>query len=97
MKQGEPEMGDVSAFLMVARAGGFREAARATDSSSSALSDAVRRLETQLGVRLLNRTTRSVVPTEAGRSLMERVGPAISEINAALSMRGACAAARRER
>lgn len=92
MKQGEPEMGDVSAFLMVARAGGFREAARATDSSSSALSDAVRRLEAHLGVRLLNRTTRSVVPTEAGRSLMERVGPAFSEINAALeharSLRG---------
>lgn len=84
MKQGKPEMGDVSAFLAVARAGGFREAARATDTSSSALSDAVRRLEAELGVRLLNRTTRSVVPTEAGRGLMERLGPAFGEINSAL-------------
>ncbi|MDE1992144.1 MAG: LysR family transcriptional regulator [Rhizobiaceae bacterium] len=84
MKQGTPELGDVGAFLAVARAGGFREAARATDTSSSALSDAVRRLESELGVRLLNRTTRSVVPTEAGRGLMERLGPAFSEINAAL-------------
>jgi DNA-binding transcriptional LysR family regulator len=77
-------MGDVGAFLAVARAGGFREAARASDMSSSALSDAVRRLESGLGVRLLNRTTRSVVPTEAGRGLMERLGPAFTEINAAL-------------
>ena len=92
MTQGQREMGDVEAFLAVARHGGFREAARVTNSSSSALSDAVRRLETQLGVRLLNRTTRSVVPTEAGRGLMERASPAFSEINAALehvrSLRG---------
>jgi DNA-binding transcriptional LysR family regulator len=78
------EIGDVSAFLAVARAGGFRQAARAGNVSSSALSDAVRRLEAQLGVRLLNRTTRSVVPTEAGRGLMQRLGPAFGEINAAL-------------
>jgi DNA-binding transcriptional LysR family regulator len=84
MKQGKPEIWDVSAFLAVARAGGFREAARSGDISSSALSDAVRRLEAELGVRLLNRTTRSVVPTEAGRGLMERLGPAFGEINAAL-------------
>jgi DNA-binding transcriptional LysR family regulator len=84
MKQGKPEIWNVSAFLAVARAGGFREAARAGDTSSSALSDAVRRLEAELGVRLLNRTTRSVVPTEAGRGLMERLGPAFGEINSAL-------------
>jgi DNA-binding transcriptional LysR family regulator len=84
VKQGKPEIWNVSAFLAVARAGGFREAARAGDTSSSALSDAVRRLESELGVRLLNRTTRSVVPTEAGRGLMERLGPAFGEINAAL-------------
>jgi len=77
-------MADVSAFLAVAKAGGFREAARAGYTSSSALSDAVKRLENDLGVRLLNRTTRSVVPTEAGRSLMERLGPAFGEIEAAL-------------
>jgi len=90
--RGDSNTGDLSAFLAVARAGGFREAARATSSSSSALSDAVRRLEVELGVRLLNRTTRSVVPTEAGRGLMERIGPAFSEIDTALehvrSLRG---------
>jgi DNA-binding transcriptional LysR family regulator len=57
------DLGDLSAFVAVARAGGFRDAARATNTSASGLSDAVRRLEEKLGVRLLNRTTRSVVPT----------------------------------
>ncbi|HEX5932762.1 MAG TPA: LysR substrate-binding domain-containing protein [Pseudorhizobium sp.] len=84
--QDRPELGDISAFLAVARAGGFRQAARASSSSASALSDAVRRLEAQLGVRLLNRTTRSVVPTEAGRSLLERLGPALGEVDAALDI-----------
>jgi DNA-binding transcriptional LysR family regulator len=80
-----PDMGDLSAFLAVARAGGFREAARKSGASASVLSDAVRRLETRLGVRLLNRTTRSVVPTQAGRGLLERLGPAFGEIDAALA------------
>ena len=84
MERNRPDMADVGAFMKVARAGGFREAARASDISASALSDAVRRLEAELGVRLFNRTTRSVVPTEAGRGLMERIGPAFGEINAAL-------------
>ncbi|UXS01209.1 LysR family transcriptional regulator [Agrobacterium tumefaciens] len=78
------EMADVEAFLMVARARGFREASRISGTSSSSLSDAVKRLEAELGVRLLNRTTRSVLPTEAGRVLMERLGPAFSEIASAL-------------
>jgi len=80
------ELGDLSAFVAVARAGGFREAARALDGSASGLSEAVRRLEARLGVRLLNRTTRSVVPTEAGRSLLARLDPALSEIEAALDV-----------
>lgn len=84
MAQDATEIGDVRAFLAVAAAGGFREAARIGDLSASALSDAVRRLEAGLGVRLLNRTTRSVVPTEAGRDLMQRLGPAFGEISAAL-------------
>lgn len=79
-----PDMADVSAFLLVARARGFREAARASGVSSSSLSDAVKRLEAEIGVRLLNRTTRSVLPTEAGRALMERLGPAFAEISSAL-------------
>lgn len=84
MTQSRPDMGDVGAFLAVARAGGFRQAARSSGTSSSALSDAVRRLETELGVRLLNRTTRSVVPTEAGKGLIERLAPAFGEIRSAL-------------
>ena len=82
----EFDLGDLNAFLAVARTKGFREGARASGSSASGLSDAVRRLETQLGVRLLNRTTRSVVPTEAGQRLLERLGPALNEVQAALDV-----------
>jgi DNA-binding transcriptional LysR family regulator len=80
------DLGDLSAFLAVARAKGFREGARATGSSASGLSEAVRRLEARLGVRLLNRTTRSVVPTEAGLGLLERLGPALAEVETALDV-----------
>jgi DNA-binding transcriptional LysR family regulator len=80
------DLADLNAFLAVARAGGFRDGARASGVSASGLSEAVRRLETRLGVRLLNRTTRSVVPTDAGRSLLERLGPALSEVEAALDV-----------
>ena len=78
------DLSDLTAFLAVARDGGFRQAARAKGSSASHLSAAVRRLETQLGVRLLNRTTRSVVPTEAGQSLLDRLRPAMLEVKASL-------------
>src|SRR4051812_45514972 len=70
------DLGDLHAFVAVVRAGGFREAARASGGSASALSETLRRLEARLGVRLLNRTTRSVTPTEAGTRLLERLGPA---------------------
>ena len=80
------DLGDLSAFVAVARAGGFRDAARATSTSASGLSDAVRRLETKLGVRLLNRTTRSVVPTDAGKSLLARLDPVLSEVENALDV-----------
>lgn len=80
------DLGDLSAFVAVARAGGFRDAARATSGSASGLSDAVRRLEAKLGVRLLNRTTRSVVPTEAGRSLLARLDPVLTEVESALDV-----------
>jgi DNA-binding transcriptional LysR family regulator len=82
----EFDLTDLNAFLAVARAKGFRDGARASGSSASGLSEAVRRLETQLGVRLLNRTTRSVVPTEAGQRLLERLGPALNEVQAALDV-----------
>uniref|UniRef100_UPI003B3A1C98 LysR family transcriptional regulator n=1 Tax=Sphingomonas sp. TaxID=28214 RepID=UPI003B3A1C98 len=81
-----PDMNDLAAFAAVARTGGFRDAARGAGSSASRLSEAVRRLETSLGVRLLNRTTRSVAPTEAGARLLERLGPALGEVAAALDV-----------
>jgi DNA-binding transcriptional LysR family regulator len=80
------DLGDLNAFMAVARAKGFRDGARASGSSASGISEAVRRLEAQLGVRLLNRTTRSVVPTEAGQRLLERLGPALTEVEAALDV-----------
>lgn len=78
------DMALLDAVVAVAKAGGFREAARITGSNASRLSDAVRRAEQQLGIRLFHRTTRTVVLTEAGRALMERLLPAMNEVNAAL-------------
>ena len=80
------EINDLAAFIAVARAGGFRDAARSSGVSASGLSVAVRRLESRLGVRLLNRTTRSVAPTEAGARLIERLTPVLSEMEAALDV-----------
>ncbi|RYZ41059.1 MAG: LysR family transcriptional regulator [Myxococcaceae bacterium] len=80
------DLGDLNAFVVVARARSFREGARASGGSASALSEAVRRLEARLGVRLFNRTTRSVVPTEAGERLLERLGPALTEMEAAVDV-----------
>ena len=54
------DLADLSAFVAVAQAGGFRDGARLAGSSASGLSQAVRRLEERLGVRLFNRTTRSI-------------------------------------
>ncbi|GKS77492.1 LysR family transcriptional regulator [Acidovorax sp. SUPP950] len=80
------DLGDLNAFVAVARARGFREGARLSGASASALSEAVRRLEAQMGVRLLHRTTRSVVPTEAGQRLLERLSPALAEVQSALDV-----------
>ena len=81
-----PNLADLSAFVAVAQAGGFRDAARRMDGSASSLSEAVRRLESTLGVRLLNRTTRSVATTEAGARLLDRLAPALGEVEAALDV-----------
>ncbi|WP_052118410.1 LysR family transcriptional regulator [Erwinia oleae] len=78
------DMALLHAVVAVAKAGGFREAARVTGSNPSRLSDAVRRAEQQLGVRLFNRTTRTVALTEVGRMLMERLLPAMNEMESAL-------------
>ncbi len=80
------DLKDLKAFVAVARAGGFRDGARAGGASASALSEAVRRLEGDLGLRLLHRTTRSVVPTEAGARLLERLVPIFAELEAALDV-----------
>jgi DNA-binding transcriptional LysR family regulator len=80
----EPNLADLVAFLDIAEARSFRGAAKQKGASPSALSEAVRRLETQLGIRLLNRTTRSVTPTEAGQRLLERLRPTLAEVAAAL-------------
>ncbi len=77
-------LSDLDAFVAVARARGFRGAAVARGVSPSSLSAAVRRLEARMGVRLLNRTTRSVTPTEAGERLMERLAPVLAEVEGAL-------------
>jgi DNA-binding transcriptional LysR family regulator len=80
----EPDLADLGAFADVARHRSFRGAASLRGVSPSTLSEAVRRLEERLGVRLLNRTTRSVTLTEAGARLLDRLLPALSEVSAAL-------------
>jgi len=78
------DLADLDAFAAVARARSFRGAAALRNVSASSLSAALQRLEARLGVRLLNRTTRSVTLTEAGARLLERLGPALGEVAAAL-------------
>lgn len=78
------QLDDLATFVAVVNAGGFRDAARVSGSSASGLSEAIRRLEARLGVRLLNRTTRSVTPTEAGKQLHDRLRPVLGEVGLAL-------------
>jgi len=80
------DLNDLSVFVAVVRAGGFRDAARVRRVSPSSLSEAVKRLETKLGVRLINRTTRSIAPTEAGTRLLDRLAPALGEVEAAMDV-----------
>ncbi|WP_211442478.1 LysR family transcriptional regulator [Collimonas humicola] len=80
----KPDLNELDAFASVARHRSFSKAAPECGVSASALSHAMRTLETRLGVRLLNRTTRSVTPTEAGEQLLARLAPALREIGEAL-------------
>lgn len=73
----------LAAFVRVARHGSFTAAAAALAVSPSAVSQTIRQLEARLGVRLLQRTTRSVGLTEAGAALLARIEPALQEIGAA--------------
>ena len=75
---------ELDAVIAVARRGSFRAAAVDLDMSTTALSHAVARLEKRLGVRLFNRTTRSVALTEAGRDFVERARPALDDLRAAM-------------
>ena len=75
---------ELSAFLSIAEHLSFRRAASVRGTSTSALSHALRGLETELGVRLLNRTTRSVSLTEAGMMLYGRLRPAFAAIDQAV-------------
>lgn len=76
---------DLATFAAVAHAGSFREISKARGLSPSAISSAVRRLETQLDMALLERTTRSVFPTPAGTRLLQRLAPALLEMEAAVA------------
>ena len=67
-------------FIAVMETGGFASAAARLKTSSGQASKLVSRLETDLGVRLLNRTTRSVSPTEAGQAYYERLRPLIDDL-----------------
>jgi DNA-binding transcriptional LysR family regulator len=72
------------AFVVVGQALSFTRAAEALGVTPSALSQVIRTFEDRIGVRLLNRTTRSVSLTEAGENLLRRVAPAVAELNQAV-------------
>ena len=76
---------DLLAFLAVARERSFTRAAAKLGLSQSALSQIVRGLQQRLGVRLLNRTTRSVAPTQAGERLLQTIGPKFDEMDVELA------------
>jgi DNA-binding transcriptional LysR family regulator len=74
------QLDGLMAFWKVAQHRGFSAAAAELEVSPSAMSQAIRQLETRLGVRLLNRTTRSVSLTEAGEAYLARIGPALGQV-----------------
>jgi len=79
-----PTLSDLEAFSAVATHRSFRKAADAMGVSRSTLSHTLIGLEKTLGVRLLNRTTRSVSPTDAGRRLLDRLNPVLRDLDTAL-------------
>jgi DNA-binding transcriptional LysR family regulator len=76
---------ELRAFATIVEHGSFSRAARQLHISPSALSQTIRSLEERLGLRLLNRTTRSVAPTEAGLRLLSRLAPALTELDGAVA------------
>lgn len=79
------DINDLLAFIAIAREHSFTKAAAKLGVSQSALSHTLRGLEARLGMRLLNRTTRSVAPTQAGERLLQSVAPRFEEIEAELA------------
>jgi DNA-binding transcriptional LysR family regulator len=79
------EFAELKAFVAVVERASFARAADHLGISRSALSQVIRQLESRLGVRLLNRTTRSVAPTESGRRLHERIAPMLREMDDAVA------------
>ena len=79
------EFAELKAFVAVVDRASFARAADHLGLSRSALSQTIRLLESRLGVRLLNRTTRSVSPTELGRRLHERLAPMLREMDEAVA------------
>ena len=77
-------LNELDAVIAIARERSFRAAARILGVSTTALSNAVAKLEGDLGVRLFNRTTRSVSLTDAGRAFIEQMSPALQDIHAAM-------------
>src|SRR5947207_8735089 len=78
------DLGILAAFLAVAEERSFTRAGKRLGVSPSAMSHAIRGLEENIGVRLLSRTTRSVAPTEAGKQLLVRLRPALTDVQEAL-------------
>ncbi|MBX3446181.1 MAG: LysR family transcriptional regulator [Parvibaculaceae bacterium] len=79
-----PGLNELDAVIAIMRRRSFRAAAIDLGMSTTALSNAIGKLEANLGVRLFNRTTRSVSPTDAGRAFVEQVGPALRDIHDAM-------------
>jgi DNA-binding transcriptional LysR family regulator len=85
----DPSLDDLAVFIAVCDARGFRAAAKRLQLSPSNVSDIITRLERRLGVALLTRNTRSVMPTEQGEALRVRLAPLLAETRAALREVGA--------
>ena len=79
---------DLLAFLAVARERSFTRAAAKLGMTQSALSQIIRNMEERIGVRLLNRTTRSVTPTQAGERLFQKIGPKFDDMDVELAALG---------
>ena len=80
-----PELAEMNAFVTVAERCSFASAAVQLGMSRSRLSETIRELEARLGVRLLNRTTRSVAPTAAGERLLTQIRPLLNDFDAVLN------------